>query len=131
MEKISRSKQREQAFFLIFEELFGHDSKEAVELYGENVEPLGEWAIDVYNGVCNNKEKLDETISANLDNWKINRIPKVNLAILRLSVYELLFLEDVPDSASINEAVELAKKYSGKKDAAFINGVLGSVEGKK
>ena len=59
--------------------------------------------------------------------WKTNRLPKVNLAILRLAIYEIKYVDDVPASVAINEAVELAKKYSGEGDYSFINGILGSV----
>ena len=67
-------------------------------------------------------------ISKNLKaGWKINRISKVSLALLRLAVYEMLYRDDVPVSVSINEAVELSKKYTVKDDTSFINGVLGAV----
>ncbi len=122
-----RTKQREQAFFLVFESMFkSEDAQQALELYSENVEPLGEYAISLYNGVKEKEPELDEVISYYSNGWKINRIPKVNLSILRLAVYEIKYESDVPESVAINEAVELAKKYSGKEDAAFINGILGS-----
>ncbi len=123
-----RAKQREQAFFLIFEQQFsGDDPSEAMALYTENVEALGEYAAALYSGVCAKQEAIDAVIAANLKGWKISRVSKVNLAILRLAVYEISFDEEVPDSVAINEAVELAKKYGGEDDSAFINGVLGAV----
>jgi len=125
---MTRSKQREQAFQLIFEALFDDaDPAEHVALYNDNVEETGDYAKVLFSGVCANREELDNTISSFLTGWKINRIAKVNLAILRLAVYEILFMEEVPDSVAINEAVELAKKYGTAEDAAFVNGVLGSV----
>lgn len=60
-------------------------------------------------------------------NWKIERLSKVDLSILRLCTYELKFEEDIPNRVSVNEAIELAKKYSGEKSATFINGVLGKM----
>lgn len=123
-----RTKQREQAFFLIFEQQFCGDApSEAMALYRENVEELGEYAAALYSGVCEKQEAIDAVISANLKGWKIGRVSKVNLAILRLAVYEICFDEDVPASVAINEAVELAKRYGGEDDSAFINGVLGAV----
>jgi transcription antitermination protein NusB len=59
--------------------------------------------------------------------WKINRISKVDLSILRLSIYEISFMDDIPFNVSVNEAVELAKKYSGEDSGSFINGILGKV----
>lgn len=123
-----RTKQREQAFFLIFEQQFSGDAPdEAMALYAENMEELGEYAAALYNGVCAKLEEIDGVIAANLKGWKISRVSKVNLAILRLAVYEIRFDEEVPDSVAINEAVELAKKYGGEDDSAFINGVLGAI----
>lgn len=123
-----RAKQREQAFYLVFEQQFsGEEPSEAMALYAENMEELGEYSRALYSGVCDKLEAIDETISANLKGWKLSRVSKVNLAILRLAVYEICFSEEVPDSVAINEAVELAKTYGGEDDSAFINGVLGAI----
>lgn len=125
---MNRIKQREQAFFLIFQNLFKADADDdAISLFAESNGEVGDYAKSLFNGVIENVAELDEIISSNLNKWKINRIPKVNLSILRLAVYEMKYVDDVPDSVAINEAVELAKKYSGQEDASFINGVLGSV----
>ncbi|TBX08729.1 N utilization substance protein B [Clostridium perfringens] len=78
-------------------------------------------------GIEENKEKLDSLIESQLIKWKLNRISKVNLSILRISTYEILFAEDVPGKVSINEAIELCKKYSDNKSVSFINGVLDKV----
>ncbi|MDM0451954.1 transcription antitermination factor NusB [Clostridium perfringens] len=78
-------------------------------------------------GIEENKEKLDSLIESQLVKWKLNRISKVNLSILRISTYEILFAEDVPGKVSINEAIELCKKYSDNKSISFINGVLDKV----
>lgn len=124
---MNRIKEREQAFFLIFQNQFSAISDDdGISLYSENVEEVGEYAKDVYRGVLEHKDELDEIIASFSNGWKLNRIPKVNLSILRLAVYEMKYNNDVPDSIAINEAVELAKKYSGKEDSAFINGILGA-----
>ena len=122
---MGRRQEREQAFFLIFESMFS-DEERAVEIFNENVETVSDFAKEVFQGVMDEKDVIDDEISKYLSGWKLSRISKVNHAILLLSFYEIKKLEDVPNSVSINEAVELAKKYSGKDDASFINGVLGS-----
>ncbi len=123
---VGRSKQREQAFLLIFQDIFGGEYSEAIELLSEETEPVGDFAKALFVGVKENADELDSIIEAHLSSWKLKRIPKVNLAILRLAIYEIKYVEDVPASVAINEAVELAKTYSGKEDASFVNGVLGA-----
>lgn len=125
---MTRFEQREQALFLIFESMFfGNDYSEGVALYEESNGKLGEYAKYLYDGVSGVTEELDGIISQHSNGWKISRLPKVNVAILRLAIYEILHVDDVPDSVAINEAVELTKKYSGSEDASFVNGILGSV----
>lgn len=122
---MSRTEQREQAFCLVFQNLFNND--ETLAIYEENVAKVGNYAKALFEGVDSKIEELDEIINAYSKGWKTNRLPKVNLAILRLAIYEIKYVDDVPASVAINEAVELAKKYSGEGDYSFINGILGSV----
>jgi transcription antitermination protein NusB len=122
---MSRTEQREQAFCLVFQNLFNNE--ETVSIYEENVAKVGKYAKALFEGVISKTDELDEVINTYSKGWKTNRLPKVNLAILRLAVYEIKYVEDVPQSVAINEAVELAKKYSGEGDYSFINGILGSV----
>ena len=122
---MSRTEQREQAFCLVFQNLFNNE--ETLAIYEENVAKVGNYARALFEGVDSKIEELDEIINAYSKGWKTNRLPKVNLAILRLAIYEIKYVDDVPASVAINEAVELAKKYSGEGDYSFINGVLGSV----
>lgn len=82
----------------------------------------------LFEGAQTNRERVDAVISENIRGWNIHRISKVALSILRLAVQELLFEPAIPVSVSINEAVELAKEYGTNEDAAYINGVLSSVE---
>ncbi len=129
-ENISRYKVREQAFFLCFESLFSDtDIDELADNAGDaRDEILSEEAVERAKGVSANSEIIDEKISENLKSgWKLSRISKVSLALLRLAIYEMLFDESIPVSVSINEAVELSKKYTFEDDASFINGVLGAV----
>lgn len=78
-------------------------------------------------GIMENKQKIDSLISNGLENWEISRLSKVDLAILRIAVYEIVFAEDIPNAVAANEAVQLAKKFSEDKAPKFINGVLGNV----
>ena len=120
-----RSEEREQAFCLLFQSLFNTD--ENFEIYEENIESVGDYARSIALGVEEKKDNLDGLIEKYSKGWKVKRLPKVNLAILRLAAYEILFVDDVPESVAINEAVELAKKYSGESDYSFSNGVLGAL----
>ena len=89
---------------------------------------MSDYAINCAKGVAEHQDIIDQKIAHNLKSgWKISRISKVSLAILRVAVYEMLYLDDIPVSVSINEAVELSKKYSIPDDTSFINGVLGAV----
>lgn len=122
---MNRTEQREQAFCLVFQSLFNND--ETLAIYEENVAAVGDFARELFEGVSSREQELDNVINKYSKGWKANRLPKVNLAILRLAIYEIKYLDDVPNSVAINEAVELAKKYSGEGDYSFINGILGSV----
>ena len=82
---------------------------------------------NVVKVVTDNLEDIDSRIVNALVNWKLDRVSKVNLTILRLAVGEMLFVDDVPGSVAINEAVELTKKYSDEKSTSFVNGVLDKV----
>ena len=126
---MTRKEAREQAFVLIFEKMFREDSAEEILQYAKEIREIetDDYSVEIFRGVCEKTEELDEEISAHLKNWKIGRISKVALAILRLAVYEIKFVESVPESVSINEAVELCKKFSVSDDAAFVNGVLGNI----
>ena len=124
---MNRYKQREQALLLTFESQF-HDvsAEEICTLFEESVEELGTYSKTLFNGVYDNKNELDAKIEAFARGWRLSRIPKINIAILRIALYEIQYVDDVPASVAVNEAVELAKKYSGSDDASFINGILGS-----
>ena len=81
----------------------------------------------ILDGVLSHVTELDEKISAASVNWSLERIAKVDLTILRLATYEILYEDDVPGSVAINEAVELANLYSEPSSGRFINGVLGTI----
>lgn len=130
---MSRKKSREKAMEILFSMSLTKDApNEAVESFVENYEEdIKELDLDyinnILNGIENNKEEIDALIEANLKNWKLNRISKVNLAILRIAVYEMKNLDDVPERVALNEALELCKRYSDEKSVSFINAVLDKI----
>ena len=81
----------------------------------------------LYEGVRAHMEEIDAEIETHATDWSIGRIAKVDLSILRIAVYEILYERSIPVGATVNEAVELAKEFGGEKSAGFINGVLGAV----
>lgn len=125
---MTRREEREQAFVLIFEKMFTEDSvQEIINKASEarDIE-IGDYALKVATNVVESSDELDAQFESYLKRWNKNRISKVSLSILRLAVYELTNERGIPDAAVINEAVDLAKKFSTKEDSAFVNGVLGS-----
>lgn len=128
---ITRRSAREQAFILLFEMSFSNDEFSLEQIKENAMESRDiefcEYAIKVAKGFDKNRDEIDEIISSHLKKgWKITRISKVSLAVLRLAVYEMKFEKDIPFGVSINEAVELSKKFS-VNESGFVNGVLGSV----
>ena len=125
----SRHEERQQALGFVFERLFRDDSAEEVfeDALDARDEKISSYVRKVVNGVEEHLDEIDEKIEASLKGWKKNRISKVSLTILRIAVFEMLYMEKIPVSVSINEAVELAKRYATPEDASFVNGVLGSV----
>lgn len=90
--------------------------------------PLSEYAQDLVRGVEQNRIVIDGSLKAAAENWSLGRMPIVDRSILRLAAYEIMFVEDVPTSVAINEAVELAKDFGGEDDSPrFVNGVLGRI----
>lgn len=126
---MTRKQAREEAFILIFEKEFNDDTLEDILALAEEVRDISadDYVKNVFFGVFENIENIDELISKNAVGWSIKRITKTALAILRLAIYEIKFYEEIPVSVSINEAVELAKKYATKEDASFINGILSTI----
>ncbi|HZK01323.1 MAG TPA: transcription antitermination factor NusB [Anaerovoracaceae bacterium] len=82
---------------------------------------------NVIDAVEINLMKIDKLIESSAKNWRVERISKVDLAILRLSIAEIIFMDNIPESVSINEAVELAKKFGNENSSKFINGILGKI----
>lgn len=130
---MNRTEIREQAFKLIYSlEIQKREEKEeAIELYIESNNITDKNAItyirDAVFGIEKNKKVIIENIEKNLKaDWKIDRISKIDLSILKLAIYEIKY-KDIPFKVVINEAVELAKKYGEDNSKNFVNGILASV----
>ena len=99
-----------------------------LSIVDENVKAAGKkQAAETLAAVQDHHEEIDKIITDNLDNWTLERIAKTDLAILRTAVAEMLYVESIPVRVSINEAVDLAKKYGDERSYAFINSVLGKI----
>ncbi|MCY7730074.1 transcription antitermination factor NusB, partial [Bacillus safensis] len=121
---MKRRTAREKALQTLFQiDVSNIDPKEAIThaLDEQESDPFFE---ELVFGVLEQKDKLDDMISQHLVNWKLDRIANVDRAILRLSVYEMVYQEDIPVSVSMNEAIELAKLFGDDKAPKFVNGVL-------
>lgn len=129
---MSRKKARDNAFKCIYELEFIKDKNLDDILsncYEENnnSEEEKEYIQMIVNGVKENIKKIDDIILSKLKNWSLDRIAKIDLAILRLAIYEVLYVDSIPDKVSANEAVELAKTYGNNDSKSFVNGVIAKV----
>jgi len=143
---MSRRDARRHAFHLVFQlpfhggssvEILAESKATYYDLLGDDIEdfstlsrPAGrdaEYVDRVSWGVFDRQDELDQIIEKFLREWTIDRINKADLALMRLSIYEMLCEPDVPLGAAVNEAVELAKEYGSDESPSFINGVLGAV----
>ncbi|MBQ6816007.1 MAG: transcription antitermination factor NusB [Clostridia bacterium] len=126
---LTRKNARENLFILIFEKSFNNDTAEEILETAISVRDfeVDDYIKSAFLGIDNNLDEIDNIITENTKGWKKERISKVALALLRLAVYEIIFIPDIPASVSVNEAVVLCKKYATQEDASFINGILGAV----
>ncbi len=126
---MKRHEAREVAFIIIFEKSFQSETPldEIIDSAAESeFFEVNQFVTRTVRSVFDHLTDIDGTIERYLVGWSKERLSRVARAVLRLAVYEILF-SDVPDGVAINEAVEITKKYSEQKEAAYINGVLGSV----
>ena len=130
---MGRSELREHIFKMIFGLEFSENEQinEQLELYLDQLVDVQEkdydYILEKAKGIAGKVAEIDQIINENTTGWKTSRMNKVDLSILRLAVYEMKWDEDVPVKVAINEAVELAKRFSGEEGPAFINGVLGKI----
>lgn len=127
---MTRHEAREQAFFVLFEKIFNDDftiSQIIENAQDADLIKINSFAEKTLKIAEDNAENIDALISEHSKQWSIERLPKVSLAVLRLAVGEIKFNDEVPESVSVNEAVELAKTYGTAEDASFVNGLLSSI----
>ena len=131
---MGRHEQRERVFMLLFRIEF-HDPEEMpgqVKLFLEDSEAGLQEKDAAYieakeKAVRENKAEIDRIIDENTEGWDTSRMGKVELTVLRLAVYEMLFDDDIPAGVAINEAVEIAKKYGQENSGSFVNAILGKI----
>lgn len=127
---MNRKNARENAFILLFEAECREDET-ALEIFEGAKEfdgfEINDYVKGVFFGVFERRKEIDELVNANLVGWNKKRISPVSRALMALSTYEMLALDDVPAKVSINEAIELSKKYDDEKTYIFVNGVLNAV----
>lgn len=135
---MNRKSLREQIFKLLFRTEF--NDPDELEEQAQYFFDSGDMTVtdkdrEYITGKCrkivDKREELDRLLDEKLDGWKVSRLPKVELTILRLSAYEILYDDTVPTGVAINEAVELGKKFGEDGSGAFINGVLAGISGKE
>lgn len=126
---MGRKQAREGAMKVLFQmDSMSDFTEESLEVFLENFEYDEMETLYIKESISkirDNLEEIDEYIKQNLEGWSIYRLAKVDLAVLRIAIYEMLFRDDIPMEVSINEAIETVKKYSTDESFKFINGVLG------
>lgn len=118
---------RDSAFKIVYESLLRNDPVEELFEMAEEIEeiPLNDDVRDLVNGVLEKSSELDEMISKYSKKRAFSRIAKINIAVLRIAFYEILYNDKIPTNAAVHEAVLLAQNYSYKEDVSFVNGILG------
>ena len=129
---MTRRMAREQAFLLIFQAEFRREEGasqvfEIAQQQCEEGQEYNDYTRNVYFGVWEKVEELDALIAAHAHGWKLSRLSKTSLSLLRMAIYEMLYVEDAPYHVAINEALELAKQYEEEKAVKFLNGILNAV----
>ena len=131
MAAMTRKEAREEVFRLLFETEFRDDTdpSEIFAVAQENRElPENAYIRTAYFGVREHLGEIDEMISRHSKGWKTNRISPASRSIIRLCIYEMRYRDDIPAAVSLNEAIELVKKFDDPKARAFVNGVLNSAK---
>ncbi len=132
---MTRKEARELLMQLLYQmELLDDHSEETKDSYLEkNFKEKGhrDYAAQLLDLVLSKKDEVDAKINESSNKWTTSRMPKVDVAILRLAVVEILYMDDIPDAVAINEAVDMAKKFSTDESKSFINGILGKIAKEK
>ena len=133
-----RTKAREYALQVLYQIDITHDNPaQALDNFwqshiDENIsDEVNNFTTEIVKGVCENLSSIDKKITQYAENWKLERMAVVDRNVLRMSSFELLFREDIPPKVSINEGVDLAKKYSGLDAGKFVNAILDKIKSEK
>jgi N utilization substance protein B len=125
----ARSKARKRALDVLYEA--GQRDADVLQTLkarlAQSDPPVPEYAVELVEGVIANQARIDELLSTYAEEWTLDRMPPVDLAILRLGTFELLWRDDVPDAVAVSEAVELATSLSTDHSPAFVNGLLARI----
>lgn len=128
---MGRKKARDNTFKCVYQLEFDNRDIDRILKFcyeeNESNDDEKEYIDTVLKGVVNNLEDIDSIILSKLKNWTIQRIAKIDLAILRIAIYEIKYMDNIPPKVSVNEAVELAKMYGNSDSKSFINGLLAKV----
>lgn len=125
---MKRRQSREMALQVLFQMMLsGTDKKTAWDAVSEQDIPVDPFVDRLLDTISVHEKEIDQWISRHLVNWSFDRIGNIDKAILRLAVSELLYFDDIPDTVTISEAVELCRKFSDEKSRKFVNGVLSSI----
>jgi N utilization substance protein B len=127
----SRRKARELALQMLFQHDLSGNPRETIISTFEDLQkakpPIRDFAVRVFDGTVENLEKIDSMIGEQAENWRISRMAVVDRNIIRMSIYEFLHETDTPKLVIIDEAIEIAKKFSTQKSSQFINGILDGI----
>jgi N utilization substance protein B len=134
MAQAKRTKARERAVQALYQiDVAATDLEEALSRFWKSFEPVEREVMDaaeaLVRGVAEHRREVDDAIEDVSQNWRLDRMPKVDRNILRLAAYELLHRGDVPVKVVINEAIELGKKFGSETSGAFLNGLLDKIAG--
>ncbi|MCP4688889.1 MAG: transcription antitermination factor NusB [Desulfobacterales bacterium] len=126
-----RSKSRELALQALFYlDMRRENSEKALDLFCQCLDPPEKarpFFLRLVRGVMTSGDRIDAIIERFSDNWKINRMARVDRNVLRMAVFELLFCEDIPPKVTINEAIDVGKKFGGEESGSFVNGIMDSI----
>jgi transcription antitermination protein NusB len=108
-------------------DMSGTDKEEAISNVLEDDEAKDKFLDMLVSGTLENIEEIDEMIISHLQNWKIDRVGNVDRAVIRMAIFEMKFVDDIPINVSLNEAIDVAKSFGGEESGRFVNGVLSKV----
>ncbi len=108
-------------------DMSGTDKEEAINNVLEDNEMKDEFLETLVSGTLENLESIDQMFKSHLTNWKLERLGNVDRAVIRMALYEMMYLDEIPLNVSINEAIDVAKSFGGEESGKFVNGVLSKV----